>query len=185
MSEDITLEYMMDVIEEAADGISAVFEKPDDDWLPMAHVLSGDADVTVIAVDTRFLETEETKDLLLKKYIIPTIKRLEGRAFGLLTSVWMFEASLDDVKLEELDTDNVRWSDVGVTNPSTDPRRIEAVWIEVYGPEGSMSSFAKIIRSPTSPPMLTEWTRWPDLKMPGGRFGSVITTALKEVQEDV
>lgn len=145
------LERVVSGLKEGSEHVCAGMTEPDEDWMPVLLVCRDDGNLIVAGLDSRFMGDEESKEALSMVVIPGMIFMHDGIAAGLLSSAWMVDHPRADI-----DQSGRAWSEI---RPSQDPRRKEVVHISAQaGDNTHWMATAEIIRSPTTPPMLSEWT---------------------------
>lgn len=170
MPELTRVESMYEMVERMAKDVGGDFTEPDDDWFPVAHVLTKKGERFVLAIDLDFMQNEATKGRLVKN-LTDFIRKKKVTHFTLVLSTWIVKA--DRKPGIDLDT---QAEEVGL--PSQHPDREEMLLVTSFDADTFITGFALIERHDDAPPTLGEFERMPDDAM-SGRFIEPFRDALK------
>lgn len=159
------LEELARIMRESVERIQQEFDEPDDDWIPVMGLVPQEGENVMLALDSRWLTDENTKDDLVKKVMIPAINGVGAKTVATVFSVW--SAKVDpDVDLENFSASN-------------SPDRQEAVLVSAMNSFTRKSWMIPITRFADSPPALGDWYELPDNSF-SGRFVDGIQEALRD-----
>ena len=147
-----------------------VFNKPDDDWIPVVFLDGPEGTATVPVYD--FMDSDEKKDLLTHSILPAMISQFKATSVVILISAWVSAKA----------TESYEGGGGVYIPPSQQPDREERVLIVEYTREGiTRQAWAPILRSETEVPQLGEWDDQATLGV-DGRFVAPIVKALKGVK---
>lgn len=137
--------------------ISASFDKPDDDWDPVALVEGGDGQAIIVAL------VMDKRDYPAAVSVI--VEKTKARKVALVTSAW----GLEFANREEGEAWN---ADPEALPPSQHPDGFEQVVVSVFDAERVEAWSAKILRDGEQPPGLAEWD-WGGAEVDGPMVGPI------------
>jgi len=162
-----TVSELATFLRRSSERVGAQFTDPNDDWVPVGHILDSEDRLGVIGIDTEFFANDARKDDLVQE-IIGLIQGLHAKAFGLITSAWSSKVPANFHPEREYDEEFVR--------PKDDPNRREMLTIQVTSADEEEFWWAEIKRDGENPPTLGEWEKTQEST---GRFVEPILDALK------
>lgn len=158
-------DYMQDAISELGKHLG-----PNDDWLPVLHIVNDKSEVFIIALDPAFFSSAEAKNDAVNRVIAPRIISTRARMISFVATVWM--VSREDINLDD------------PPRPSESPDRIECVVLSLIDRDRARAYVAQIKRDgSTNPPTLGEWEEYGAGANSGitGRFVEPVQEALRRV----
>jgi hypothetical protein len=149
------------------------FQKPDEDWIPVAFLMTPKGMVVVALMDL-------FRDNAAKDQIAPALTSLfreqKPSMAAMVTSAWMRRLDHADPLL---DLHMQMSSAFGIRDH---PERTEVLMVEVADAAGKDEIWsAGIVRSEDKPPVLAEWQQWPGEAT--GRVAGVLQRAFEAVRE--
>jgi hypothetical protein len=163
-SEFMSCEEFGELIEGHQGDLAERFDAPDDDWSQFMAIQCVDGSVHVFYIDV--LMDPRIKDFLATWIVPRVIRETNARTFGFAFNAWAI-----DMK---------QHSERPNTMPSDHPDRFEVLEVIVADWSGHMyTASAKINRTNTAPPILSDWDARPFDGMKG-RFVDPMLAAMKE-----
>lgn len=140
------LEQVIEASKEAIRGIGESFDSPDDDWLPSMLMLTGEDTMGLVGIDTEFLASPLTKQMLTEQVIPELLREHNAVAAVFTSSAWLGTYSPEDMPPS--------------LPPAMQPDRRECVMITGATAFEAKSLTAPITRYEDKPPTLGEWTEF-------------------------
>lgn len=159
------LDDLARIMRESVERIQHEFDEPDDDWIPVMGLVPQEGENVMLALDSRWLTDENTKNELVKKVMIPAINGVGAKTVATVFSVWSAKTDADT------DLENFRASGA--------PNKEEAVLVTAMDSFKTRSWMIPITRFADSPPALGEWKELPKNAF-SGRFVDGIQEALRD-----
>lgn len=154
MSLEVFGQHMRNQIER----VGQSFTQPDDDWISILHIETGDRDHMIVGIDGEAFANDFTKDQLAY-FLQETITETQAIHYGLLINTWT-------VVTDDLES--------GLAyRPSEHPERFETLVVMLADRHHDEMWTAKIIRHENAPPTLTEWEMFPTSGAYFGRFANL------------
>jgi hypothetical protein len=154
---------------EIVESVCSDFTNPDDDFVPVMQVQSGDGKMWAFGIDPRFMQSDAAKDILAERIMAPAIIETGGVAVATVLSAWYAVIDKDD--LEEGQE---------IPRPSELPQRKEIVMVTAISADDAVCFHAEILRDGKNPPTLGPWEEMKEAPMLQGRFFDPLRQALKE-----
>jgi hypothetical protein len=167
MDKDLTtIEGLTEIMREGAEAVQKHFDSPDDDWVPMMTLVPQEGKNVMLALDGDWFASEEAKDRLVEKIMIPAVNGVGAKMVATLFSAWSLILP-EDVDLENLPV------------PSESDDRQEVVIMTVMDSFKVKCLYALVERTEDAPPILGEWKSFEQNSF-AGRFVGDIQEALRD-----
>jgi len=161
-----TIETMSNLMKDAAIEIGERFDAPDDDWIPVMSLAPQEGENVMLAFDGRWLDTDESKDRLVDRIMVPAVNGVGAKTVATVFSAWQSLVAAGTTEDE-------------FVRPSEAENRQEIVLLTVMDSFNVRTWTAEITRTDDSPPVLSDWVEM-DKGTLGGRFVGAIQEALRD-----
>lgn len=148
MTSNTSFEVFRHTIQTIVVEIGNSFTEPEDDW---HHVLINESEEgnEIMMLDGRLFQTTDLKKTLVYRFLVPHLRERGAYRYALVNSAWMLTGSPEELSEILQDHEYIR----------DNPKRIEAVVIQVVDREQNEMWMAEIKRYKDKPPELGEWNK--------------------------
>ena len=160
------IEELSELLRDAVGRIADAFDEPDDDIVPVMSLVPESGENVMLALDYKWMESEETKDSLVANVMLPAITGVGAKTVGTVFSVWTAQPE-----------EGQDWEDM--PRPSEHPDRQEAVLVTVMDSFNVRTWMVPLVRHDESVPTLGEWKELP-MNAFSGRFVEDVQGALRD-----
>lgn len=162
----INIDDLAEIMRDSIENIQTQFDDPEDDFIPVLSLAPQDGQNIMLALDGRWLESDETKDRLVKTVMLPAIEGVGAKIVATVFSAWQASVSAD-TPIED------------VPRPSEAENREEVVLLTVMDSFSVKTWMNTIERDDENPPTLKGWQEMPANAF-SGRFIDSLQQALRD-----
>lgn len=145
-----TIDDLAQMMRESVEGVQSEFDDPEDDWIPVMGLVPQDGQNVMLALDGRWLRSDETKKRLVKNVMKPAITGVGAKLVATVFSAYHVEVP-KGMPVEEM----IRPSE------AAEEDRDEVVMLTVMDSFNVQTWMAVVRRTADSPPVLEEWQEIP------------------------